>query len=146
MMHPKLITITALKKVKWIMLFLIFGTFLNCSTPLKQKKVDDDLVLRQRTFVDELYMPPISDWSNYSDSSACKRESDWLYLNLVEVMKKTNLSYLQSINLQHQVNSLWHDKKPFVVGEYIQRLLPSDRLSLLEQALERVNGGVSFWT
>jgi hypothetical protein len=123
---------------------MILG-FVACSSGIKQKKVDDDLVLRQRTFIDELYMSPISSWSNYSDANQCKRENDWLYLNLPEVIKKTNLSYLQSLNLQYQVNALWHQKKPFVAGDYAQRLLPADRLSLLEQALERVNGGVNFW-
>ncbi len=118
----------------------------SCSSEMKQKKVDDDLILRQRAFIDELYMPPLAAWANYSDANQCKRESDWLYLNLSEVRKKTSLSYFQSLNLQYQLNVLWNQKRPYVAGDYAQRLLPADRLSLLEQALERVNGGVSFWS
>ncbi len=131
--------------------FVIFSILLaSCSNNLKQKKVDDDLILRQRDFVEELYMPSVTPWSNFSDSGKCQRESDWLYLNFHEVRKKTSLDYAQSLNLQYQLNVLWHQKKPYMPSDvsalYVQRLLPSDRLSLLEQALERVNGGVSFWT
>lgn len=130
---------------------LLFMSFMSCSSNnLKQKKIDDELVLRQRDFVDELYLPVISSWVNFSDLAQCKRESDWLYLNFHEVRKKTSLDYAQSLNLQYQLNVLWHQKKPYMKSEttalYTQRLLPADRLSLLEQALERVNGGVTFWT
>lgn len=122
----------------------------SCSSKIKKKNVNDDLVLRQRAFVEELYMPLLTPWSNTSDLGACKRESDWLYLNFNEVRKKTTLNYIQSLNLQYQLNVLWNQKKPYISSDstnlYSQRLLPSDRLSLLEQALERVNGGISFWS
>lgn len=128
------------------LVFLIIG----CSNNLKQKKVNDDLVLRQRAFVEELYMPIVTPWANFSDVGICKRESDWLYLNFHEVRKKTSLDYNQSLNLQYQLNVLWHQKKPFMTADsgaqFAHKLLPADRLSLLEQALERVNGGVNFWS
>lgn len=133
-------------RVQYLFYLFIFLQLLSCSSEIKQKKVNDDLVLRQRLFLDELYMSPIASWSNYSDASNCKRENDWLYLNLDEVRKKTNLNYFQSLNLQYQLNTLWFQKRPYVAGDYAQRLLPADRLTLIEQALERVNGGVSFWT
>ncbi len=133
-----------------IFILFIMSALFGCSNNINQKKVDDDLILRQRSFVEELYMPNLTPWANFSDIGQCTRESDWLYLNFHEVRKKTSLDYAQSLNLQYQLNVLWHQKKPFMTGEsnalYVQRLLPTDRLSLLEQALERVNGGVSFWT
>lgn len=136
-------------KKKIIILTVIFN-LLACSSNQNKKKVDDDLILRQRAFVEELYLPTITPWANVSDYGNCTRESDWLYLNFHEVRKKTSLDYVQSLNLQYQLNVLWHQKKPYMTGNigtlYSQRLLPTDRLSLLEQALERVNGGLNFWS
>lgn len=130
---------------------LIFIT--SCQSNSK-KKVDDDVILRQRTFAEELFLPLVTPWNNASDAYSCVRESDWLYLNMNEVFKKTGVSFKQRLNLQYQVNVLWNQKKPAesysadqmkFEKQYSQKLLPNDRLSFLEQAVERVNGGVNFW-
>ena len=131
--------------------YLIYIILLvSCQSKLVQKKVDDDLVLRQRSFAEELYLPNITSWANFSEISNCQRESDWNYLNFFEVKKKTGLDFFTILNLQYQLNALWFQKKPFLTSEvqtsYIERLKPSDRLTLFEQALELVNGGVTFWS
>lgn len=134
-------------------IFLVCFSLLSCQSNSK-KKVDDDVIARQRSFADELFLPTVTPWSNASDFYSCIRESDWLYLNLDEVGKKTGFNFLQRLNLQYQVNVLWNQKKPAdsispeqmkFEKQYSQKLLPADRLSFLEQALERVNGGVNFW-
>jgi hypothetical protein len=136
-----------------IIVLTFLAIFFSCQSNSK-KKVDDDLVQRQRSFVDELYLPPVTPWANSSDSNLCQRESDWLYLHMEELKKKTGLNFLQRLNLQYQLNFLWNQKKPleasassqkFVSPQYSQKLQPADRLTLLEQSLERVNGGVNFW-
>lgn len=129
-------------------LVLILSFLLLACQSQKPKKVDDDAIVRQRALMEELYLPLISSWSNGSDLSGCMRESDWLYLHLPKIIQKTSFEFKKVLNLQYQLNRLWHIKRPLGTVEfnYASRLTPSDRQVMLEQAIELVSGGVEFWS